>query len=146
MPMKDEELERIRLRKLREMSREFFSSPPVSSEEKIGESAPTKPIEVTDDALAEVTRKHLVVVVDCWASWCPPCLMLSPIIEELAKDYAGKVLFAKLNVDENQRTALEYEIMSIPTLLVFKNGELVDRFVGAMPRRMLEPKITRHLE
>jgi len=71
--------------------------------------------------------------------------MLSPIIEELAKDYAGKIVFGKLNVDENREVALEHQIMSIPTILVFKNGNLVDRIVGAMPRKLLEPRITHHL-
>jgi len=66
-------------------------------------------------------------------------------VEELAQDYAGKILFGKLNVDENPKVAMQYDIMSIPTLLVFKNGKLVDRFVGAMPRQMLEPMLTRHL-
>ncbi|KYH40363.1 MAG: thioredoxin [Candidatus Bathyarchaeota archaeon B26-2] len=71
--------------------------------------------------------------------------MIAPVIEEMARDYAGKIVFGKLNMDENPRTAMKYQIMSIPTLLVFKEGRLVDRIVGAMPRNMLEPKITRHL-
>jgi len=113
---------------------------------KLGGSAPTRPIEITDATLRKAVESHPVVVVDCWASWCAPCRILSPIIEELAQDYAGKMLFAKLNVDENRERALEYGIMSIPTLLVFKGGKLVDRIVGAMPRSMLEPKITRYLQ
>jgi len=104
------------------------------------------PVEVTDATFGEVIQRHSLIVVDCWAPWCMPCRILSPIIEELAKDYAGKILFGKLNVDENQSTAHKYSIMSIPTLLVFKNGNLVDRIVGAMPRNILEPKITRLLE
>ena len=71
--------------------------------------------------------------------------MVAPIIEELARDYAGKILFGKLNVDENREVSTRYEIMSIPTLLVFKNGKLVDMIIGAIPRQMLEPKITRYL-
>ena len=71
--------------------------------------------------------------------------MIAPIIEELAKDYAGKILFGKLNVDGNREVPLEYQIMSIPTILVFKDGELVDRIIGAMPRRVLEQRITQHL-
>lgn len=71
--------------------------------------------------------------------------MVAPVIEELARDYAGKILFDKLNVDKNQAVSMQYQIMSIPTLLVFKNGKLVDRIVGAMPRQMLEPRITRYL-
>ena len=71
--------------------------------------------------------------------------MVAPVIEEMARDYAGRILFAKLNVDENREVATQYQIMSIPTLLVFKNGKLVDRIVGAMPGQMLEPKVTRYL-
>jgi thioredoxin 1 len=71
--------------------------------------------------------------------------MVAPVIKELARDYAGKILFGKLNVDENPEVSAQYQIMSIPTLLVFKNGKLVDKIVGAMPRQMLEPKITRYL-
>jgi thioredoxin 1 len=71
--------------------------------------------------------------------------MVAPIIEELSRDYAGKILFGKLNVDENREVSTQYDIMSIPTLLVFKNGKLVDAIIGAMPRQTLEQKITRHL-
>ena len=71
--------------------------------------------------------------------------MVSPVVEELARDYVGKISFGKLNVDENQRVAAQYGIRSIPTLLVFKEGKLVDQIVGALPRQMLEPRITIHL-
>ncbi|UCG45906.1 MAG: thioredoxin [Candidatus Bathyarchaeota archaeon] len=108
--------------------------------------ATDKPIEVTDATLKEITQGHAVVVVDCWAPWCGPCRMIAPIIEELARDYTGRIIFGKLNTDENPNAATQHGIMSIPTLLIFKNGQLVDRIVGAMPRQMLEPKITRHLE
>jgi len=144
VPMEDEDLERIRIRKLREMigkSREKKDG----DEAKTGESPITRPVEVCDATLGEVIQSHPIVVIDCWAPWCPPCRILSPIIEELAREYAGKILFGKLNVDENQGTALQYSIMSIPTLLIFKNEKLVDRIVGAMPRNMLEQRITRYL-
>jgi thioredoxin 1 len=104
-----------------------------------------KTMELTDETFTVNVQNHSLVVVDCWAPWCGPCNMVSPIVEEMAQDYAGRILFGKLNVDENQRVAMQYEIMSIPTLLVFKEGKLVDRVVGAMPRQMLEPKITRYL-
>ena len=139
--MEDEELEKIRMKKLKEMIRGASKV-----EEKIaGEQALARPIEVTDANFNEVIQNHPVVVVDCWAAWCAPCRMIAPIIEELAEDYAGKILFGKLNVDENQKTAVEYGVMSIPTLLIFKNGKLVDRIIGAMPRKMLESKITQHI-
>jgi len=133
----DEELEEIRRRKLEELARK-----------KKAKSDPVEtgvPIEVTDATFNEVIKKSFLVVIDCWAPWCAPCRMVGPIIEELAKDYAGKILFGKLNVDVNQKVPMEHMIMSIPTLLIFKNGQLVDRLVGVMPKKILEPKITKYL-
>lgn len=134
---KDEELEKIKRAKLEEMMHRVL--------QKHEKPASDKPIEITDVTFKETIQNHSLVVVDCWAAWCAPCRMVAPIIDEMARDYAGKILFGKLNVDENRQVATQYEIMSIPTLLVFKNGQLVDRVVGAMPRQMLEPKITRYL-
>ncbi|HID71407.1 MAG TPA: thioredoxin, partial [Thermoplasmata archaeon] len=91
------------------------------------------------------TVKEGVTLVDFWAPWCGPCRMIAPVIEQLAKEYAGKVVFAKLNTDENRNTAMRFGIMSIPTLLVFKNGKLVDRIVGALPKPMLEHKLKPYL-
>ncbi|HID25881.1 MAG TPA: thioredoxin [Thermoplasmata archaeon] len=88
--------------------------------------------------------KYDNVVVDCWAPWCGPCKMIAPVIEELAKEMKGRVVFTKLNVDENQATAMKYQIMSIPTLLVFKNGKLVDKIIGAIPRETLKQKLKEH--
>jgi len=136
--VEDEELERIKRVKLQEMMKRTV-------EKKQGKQALDKPLIVTDAAFREVIQNHSVVVVDCWAPWCAPCQMVAPVIEEMARDYAGRILFGKLNVDENRKVATEYQIMSIPTLLVFKKGRLVDRLIGAMPRQMLEPKITKHL-
>jgi len=143
--VEDKELERIRLKILKEMFRRgaLEKKTPFKSEEK---SVFDKPVKVTDATLMEVVQKNSLVAVDCWAPWCGPCHMVAPVVEELARDYAGKMLFGKLNVDENRRTAIQYQIMSIPTMLVFKNGKLVDRIIGAMPRQMLEPKITRYLK
>ena len=135
----DKELERIRQRKFRQLIKE------TSEPEKERKPALNKPIDVTDVTLNDVIQRNLMVVIDCWAPWCGPCRMVAPIIEELARKYAGKILFGKLNVDENRKVATQHQIMSIPTLLVFKNGKLVDRIVGMMPRQTLEPKITKHL-
>ena len=106
---------------------------------------PTMPLKVSDDDFDTVIQRFPVVVVDCWAPWCMPCLMVAPIVAELAKDYTGKIVFCKLNVDESRSIAMEYGIQSIPTLLVFQNGELVDQIIGAMPRRELENRVTKYL-
>ena len=133
----DEELERIKQAKLQKMMKS-------ATTEKRG-TAFNKPVEMTAVTFKEMILNHPLVVVDCWAPWCGPCRMVAPVIEELARDYAEKILFGKLNVDENREVSTQYEIMSIPTLLVFKNGKLVDTIIGAMPREMLEQKIARYL-
>ena len=134
----NKELEKIRRAKLQEIMKKSRTS------EKEG-IVLSKPIEVTNASFKQTIENHPLVVVDCWAPWCGPCRMVAPVIEELARDYAGKILFAKLNVDENREVSTQYDIMSIPTLLVFKNGKLIDTIIGAMPRQTLEQKITRHL-
>ncbi|MDG6220794.1 MAG: thioredoxin [Candidatus Thermoplasmatota archaeon] len=83
--------------------------------------------------------------MDCWASWCGPCMKLAPTIDELAQEYSGRVLFGKLNVDENRAVPSSFGVMSIPTLLVFKDGKLVDRLVGALPKQMIEEKLKPHI-
>jgi thioredoxin 1 len=135
-----DELERIKQKRLREMMRKVGSKADDSTD-----GWPTMPIELVDGTFNEVIRKYPLVVVDCWAEWCAPCRMVGPVVEELARDYRGRIVFGKLNVDSNVRTAQQYGIMSIPTLLVFKNGQLANQLVGAMPRYMLEPQITMYL-
>jgi thioredoxin len=138
-----EESERLKEERLRK-ERGALKERPELSLEKV-KSASNKPVDLTDASFTEAVQNHPIVVVDCWAPWCRPCLYVSPIVEEMARDYAGRIFFGKLNVDENQKVAIQYGIMSIPTLLVFKNGRLVDQIIGAMPREMLEPKIIHHL-
>ena len=89
----------------------------------------------------EVLQSQGVVMVDFWAVWCGPCKMIAPTVEELAKEYAGKVKVAKLNTDENPDIASRYKIMGIPTIMFFKNGERVDQVVGAVPKTQLKSKI-----
>ncbi|MBC7249432.1 MAG: thioredoxin [Anaerolineae bacterium] len=106
-----------------------------------------EPIIVTDDTFeAEVVKSTTPVLVDFWATWCMPCRMIAPTVEEVATEYASKLKVAKLDVDENPRTASQFGVMSIPTLMLFKNGEIVERLVGAMPKQRLMDKIKPHLD
>lgn len=107
---------------------------------------PEKPIMLTDDNFDESIKKYPIIIVDFWANWCAPCIIMAPVIEELAKKYKGKVVFGKLNVDKSRLTATKYAVMSIPTLLVFKNGKLINRITGALPIEALEKRIKKYLE
>ncbi len=129
-----DELEEIRAKLLKKL---------MGKEEKKVEM-PSKPIHVSGD-LDDIISKYDVVVVDFWAPWCQPCKIIEPIVEKLAKEMKGKVVFAKVNSDRNKRLALKYKIMSIPTLLLFKNGRLVARQVGAVPYDMLKAWIGRYI-
>ena len=100
-------------------------------------------VNVTDQSFKEQTSKGLVLV-DFWAPWCGPCKMIGPVLEEISDEMADKVTIAKLNVDENQQTAGQYGVMSIPTLLFFKDGEVVDQVVGFQPKEALEARINHH--
>jgi len=133
-----DELEDLKRKKMFELMKR-------AAEHESKKDYPTKPIEVTDATFYDFIKRYPVVVVDCWAPWCGPCRMISPVIEELASDYAGKVVFGKLNVDENPIIAAQYGIMSIPTLLFARNGEVVDRLIGAVPRQIIEAKLKRLL-
>ena len=95
--------------------------------------------------IEEVVKNNPSLVIDCWAPWCGPCRMMSPVIDELATDYKGKITFGKLNTDENQDVAAKYGIKAIPTLLIFKDGKLTDRKVGALPKKVLEGELTKSL-
>src|SRR5688572_24858983 len=102
------------------------------------------PITVTDATFAaEVEQSPVPVLVDLWAPWCGPCRFIAPVIDELASEMAGKVRFAKLNIDENQATAARFNVASIPTLLVFKDGREVDRLVGVQPKAQIAQRLGR---
>jgi thioredoxin 1 len=104
------------------------------------------PITLTDANFAQSVNKYPLLVVDFWAPWCGPCRMVSPLIEQLAGELAGKVVFGKVNVDENPRIANTFGIRSIPTIAIFKNGKNVDGFVGATSKSQMQTKIFSYID
>ncbi|MDQ6885867.1 MAG: thioredoxin [Gemmatimonadota bacterium] len=102
-------------------------------------------VAVTDGTFEQEIVKHDgLAVVDFWAAWCGPCRMIAPILDQLASEFIGKAKVAKLDVDANQQTAMRYNVRSIPTVLFFKNGQLVDQVIGAVPKSKLESKFQEH--
>ena len=127
--MEDEELERIRAKKMKEM---------------MGQQNPGV-VKLDTSSFDNFIKTELPVVVDFWADWCMPCRIMGPVMEELAQAYTGKALFGKVDVDQNSQIASRYGIMSIPHFLVFKNGALVEKIVGAVGRGPLENALKKHL-
>jgi thioredoxin 1 len=105
-----------------------------------------KPIDLTDATFEqEVLKAAVPVLVDFWAVWCGPCKTIAPIVEELAAEYDGKLQVGKVDVDNNHQIAMQYGIRSIPTLLVFKGGKVVEQIIGAVPKKVLAEKLSKHL-
>ena len=128
----NEELKRIREKKLKELKEKR-------------QKMTAEPFHVTDSNFNEIVEQHPIAIIDCWATWCGPCLALAPTIDELAKEYVGKVFVGKLNVDENPKTAERFQVFSIPTILIMKNGKEVDRIVGLVPKKHIETALRKHL-
>jgi thioredoxin 1 len=133
----DNELEAIKQKKLAELQKE------ASTKAKM--SALSEPIVLTDSNFANEIKKYPLMVVDFWAPWCGPCRMVSPIIEQLAREYSGRAAFGKVNVDENQRIAALFRVQSIPTLMIFKFDKIVDIMIGAMPKAQIELRLKQQL-
>lgn len=98
-------------------------------------------LEITDENIKELINSGKPVVIDFWAEWCGPCRMVGPVVEELSKDYDGRAVIGKVDVDSNPGISMKYGIRNIPTLLIFKGGEIVDKQVGAVPKSVLAGKI-----
>ena len=133
----DDELEAIKHKKLAELQKEAATKAMMSSI--------TEPIVLTDSNFASEVTKYPIMLVDFWAPWCGPCRIVSPIIEQLSREYSGRVAFGKVNVDENQRIAASFGIQSIPTLMIFKGSKAVDVIIGAMPKAQIEMKLKQQL-
>ena len=133
----EDELEAIKHKKLAELQKEAATKAMMSSL--------TEPIGLTDSNFANEISKFPSMLVDFRAPWCGPWRMVSPIIEQLSREYSGKVAFGKVNVDENQRIAASFGIQSIPTLMIFRNGKAVDVMVGALPKAQIEMKLKQQI-
>jgi thioredoxin 1 len=135
----DEEIENINKKKMEAMMQKQNDLRASQAQ------SPGEPVVLTDSTFSSEVSKHQLVVVDFWAAWCGPCRMVAPIVEQLAKEYAGRVTFGKLNVDENPEISQKFGIQSIPTMIVFKNGKAVDGLIGALPKAQIENKFRSYL-
>jgi thioredoxin 1 len=133
----DEEIETIKRRKMIELQKAMTSNAAMSIIKE--------PITLTDSNFKKEISKYPILLIDFWAPWCGPCRMVSPLIEQLAREYTGKVVFGKVNIDENQMITQYFGIRSIPTMIIFKNAKAVDVIVGAIPKAQLETRLNQQI-
>ena len=133
----DSELEAIKQRKMAELQK--------AASARAAMAGLTEPVVLTDSNFASEVAKYPVMLVDFWAPWCGPCRIVGPIIEQLAREYSGRVAFGKLNVDDNQMVAGSFGVQSIPTMMIMKAGKVVDVMVGALPKAQIEMKLKQQL-
>jgi len=136
----DYDIARIRMQKMIEFQKE------ITNGNKANVEWPNKPVNLTSSTFNDYIKKYPLVIVDLWAEWCGPCKMIGPVVEQLASEMKGKVAFGKVNVDYEQKIASNYHVSGIPTLLVFRDGQLADRIVGALPKGMLVKRINTYLK
>jgi thioredoxin 1 len=141
----DDDLNEIMARKMKDLARQSSTSSSADTANSSNKVHIATPITLTVSNFAQAIGKYPLIVVDYWAPWCGPCRMVSPVIEQLASELVGKVVFGKLNVDENPVTSNAFGIQSIPTLAIFKNGKAVDGFVGAASKSQILSKISTYL-
>lgn len=131
----DDELKTLRERRMQELG------VAMSVESKVSDG---HPVQLSDADFDSRVKRSGLILVDFWAPWCAPCGMVAPVLEAIAKDYAGRLTIGKLNTDENPQTAMKFNIMSIPTMILFKDGKPVESIIGAVPRAQIESVIKRH--
>src|SRR5256886_11406724 len=139
MSNEEMEIQRIKEKKLVEMMQKARTQLETAAKND------GKPILLSDASFSSEISKYPLMVVDFWAAWCGPCRTVAPIIEQLAKEYSGRVAFGKLNVDENPLTSNEFQVQSIPTFLIFRDGQPVDGIIGAAPKYQIESKLRAQL-
>lgn len=128
----DDELARIREKRKQELMDQMKQS-----------GKPGSVSDVNEAYFSQFVSAHPFVVIDFWAEWCGPCRRVAPVMDELAKEFSGKVVFGKCNTDENRHIAMEFNISAIPAIMLFKNGQLADRIIGAYPKEAIREKIVR---
>ena len=130
----DDELARLRERRMQEMKEQM---------DKRAKASPVDVKNLDETHFIEFVATNKFVVIDFWAEWCGPCRRVGPAIEELSQEFAGKVAFAKVNTDDNQRLSMQFNISAIPAIMLFSNGQLIERIIGAYPKEAIRDKIVR---